>query len=64
MQLAEPVVSSPGGESHLEECRREEVLQCLEPAGIRSVAELSEMSDAERCKWLFWNLHENLEAMR
>jgi len=22
------------------------------------------MSESERCKWLFWNLHENLEAMR
>ena len=64
MQLAEPIVSSPGGESNLEERRRDEVLQCLEPAGRRPVAELAEMSDADRCKWLFWNLHENLEAMR
>jgi hypothetical protein len=40
MQLAEPIVSSPGGESNLEERRRDEVLQCLEPAGRRPVAEL------------------------
>jgi hypothetical protein len=64
MQLAEPVVLSPGSESNLEERQRDEVLRCLEPAGRRSVAELSEMSDVDRCKWLFWNIHENLEAVR
>jgi hypothetical protein len=48
MQLAEPIVSSPGGESNLEERRRDEVLQCLEPAGRRPVAELAEMSDTDR----------------
>lgn len=64
MQLAESVISSPGSESDPEQRRRDEIVQCLEPAGRRSVAELSDMSEADRCKWLFWNLQENLDAMR
>lgn len=64
-----PLSHSPASpaESHelsLYERQRRDVLQVLEPAGQRPVAELAEMSDAERCKWLFWNLHENLDALR
>lgn len=51
-------------ELSLHERQRRELLQMLEPAGQRPVAELAEMSDAERCKWLFWNLHENLDEIR
>ena len=64
MQLAEPGVSSSGADASLEQRQRDEVLKCLEPAGIRPVAELPEMSDADRCKLSFWNLPEKLEAMR
>ena len=64
MQFTEPAIARALTESSPDERRRDEVLKCLEPAGRRPVAELSEMSDAERCKWLFWNLHENLEAVR
>lgn len=53
-----------GPELSLHERQRRELMQLLEPAGRRPVAELAEMSDAERCKWLFWNLHENLDEIR
>ena len=43
---------------------RRELMHALRYSGERPVAELVEMSDAERCKWLFWNLHENLEEIR
>lgn len=64
MPFTEPASVSPLPALTAEERRREEILRCLETAGRRSVAELSDMSDAERCKWLFWNLHENLDAIR
>jgi len=51
-------------ELSLHERQRREVLQSLAYAGQRPVAELTEMSEAERCKWLFWNLHENLDELR
>src|SRR4051812_38599129 len=43
---------------------RRDVLRALEPYGARQVAELSEMAEMERTKWLFWNLHERLEEIR
>lgn len=43
---------------------RRELMQSLQYSGQRSVAELVDMTDAERCKWLFWNLHENLDEIR
>ena len=43
---------------------RRELMQTLQYSGQRSVAELVDMTDAERCKWLFWNLHENLDEIR
>lgn len=64
MQPAYVQVSAPVAEPSLHERQRRELLQLLEPAGRRPVAELAEMSDAERCKWLFWNLHENLDEIR
>ena len=64
MQPAYPQSSAPSAEPSLPERQRRELLQLLEPAGRRPVAELAEMSDAERCKWLFWNLHENLDEIR
>ncbi len=64
MQSAFTHASSTESEPSLHERQRREVLQLLEPAGRRPVAELAEMSDAERCKWLFWNLQENLDEIR
>ncbi len=57
-------VSPADAEPSLHEQQRRDLIELLQPAGRRQVAELSEMSDAERCKWLFWNLHENLDEMR
>lgn len=51
-------------EISLHERQRRELMQMLSNSGSRPVAELSEMSEAERCKWLFWNLHENLDEIR
>ncbi len=57
--------SSPSEvEVSLQERQRRELMQMLANSGSRPVAELSEMSEAERCKWLFWNLHENLDEIR
>jgi len=64
MQLTEGTVTSSRAQSVPADRQRDEVMKCLESAGRRPVAELSDMSDAERCKWLFWNLHQNLDAMR
>ncbi len=64
MLPAYPQSAAPATEPSLHERQRRELLQLLEPAGARPVAELAEMSDAERCKWLFWNLHENLDQIR
>ncbi len=43
---------------------RREVMKTLEPHGLHPVGDLMEMSESERVKWLFWNLHENLDAVR
>jgi hypothetical protein len=43
---------------------RREVMKTLEPHGLHPVGDLGEMSEGERVKWLFWNLHENLDALR
>jgi len=43
---------------------RREVMRALEPYGERGISDLSEMSEGERAKWLFWNLHENLDEIR
>ncbi len=59
-----PQSSSPDIEISLHERQRRELMQMLSASGSRPVAELSEMSEAERCKWLFWNLHENLDEIR
>ncbi|MEC5218086.1 hypothetical protein RCH09_003053 [Actimicrobium sp. GrIS 1.19] len=43
---------------------RREVMKAIEPYGQRPVSDLVDMSDNERTKWLFWNLHENLDEVR
>lgn len=46
------------------EKQRREILKSLAPYGNRPLADLPDMSDGERTKWLFWNLHENLDEIR
>lgn len=43
---------------------RKEYMKTLEPYGLKLISELSDMSEGERAKWLFWNLHENLDEIR
>lgn len=43
---------------------RHEVIRALESYGVRPVSDLSDMAEGERAKWLFWNLHENLDEIR
>ena len=43
---------------------RKEVMRKLETYGKATMGDLSAMSEAERTKWLFWNLHENLDTLR
>jgi hypothetical protein len=43
---------------------RKEAIKSLEPYGKATVADLDGMSEGERTKWLFWNIHENLEELR
>ncbi len=43
---------------------RKDVIRSIEPYGLKKVADLADMSDGERTKWLFWNLHENLDEIR
>ena len=46
------------------ERQRRELMLTLQIYGSKPVAELSDMTEGERCKWLFWNLHENLDGIR
>ncbi len=67
MQSFSPQQSAADPETNelsLHERQRRDLLRLLENAGQRPVAELAEMSEAERSKWLFWNLHENLDELR
>lgn len=43
---------------------RREVIRSLEAYGARPVSDLSDMTEGERAKWLFWNLHESLDEVR
>lgn len=43
---------------------RRDVMRGLEPHGMRRSDELADMSESERTKWLFWNLHERLDELR
>jgi hypothetical protein len=48
----------------MNEKARRDIMRTLEPHGRHPVGDLAEMSEGERVKWLFWNLHENLDAVR
>jgi hypothetical protein len=43
---------------------RKDVMRTIESHGARLVSDLPDMTDGERAKWFFWNLHENLEEFR
>ncbi|WP_151445510.1 hypothetical protein [Lacisediminimonas profundi] len=55
--------SSPELEE-INEKLRKDVLRGLEPYGARPEADLADMAPGERTKWLFWNLHEQLDEIR
>lgn len=55
---------SESEQSNLHEKQRQELMHLLQPYGARPVTALPEMNEPERCKWLFWNLHENMEEIR
>jgi hypothetical protein len=48
----------------LNEKQRREMMKNLEQYGKAGLADLGGMSDIERTKWLFWNMHENLDELR
>ncbi|MDF3036514.1 MAG: hypothetical protein K0S28_1788 [Paucimonas sp.] len=48
----------------INEKQRKDVMKTLEPYGKATLADLGGMSDTERTKWFFWNMHENLDALR
>jgi len=64
MPLAKPHKNHEGSELTLNERQRRDLMHTMASCGERPVADLPELSDAERCKWLFWNLHENLDHIR
>ncbi len=43
---------------------RQDVMKNLEQYGKAQLSDLASMSDSERTKWLFWNMHENLDELR
>lgn len=43
---------------------RKDVMRTIEAHGARSIADLPDMTEGERAKWFFWNLHENLDEFR
>ncbi len=43
---------------------RKEVMRTIESHGARSIVDLPDMTESERAKWFFWNLHENLDEFR
>lgn len=53
-----------GGDDEVHEKLRRDVMRTIESHGKRLAADLAEMTEAERSKWFFWNLHENLDEFR
>lgn len=43
---------------------RKEVMRTIEAHGTRPLSDLEDMTEGERAKWFFWNLHENLDEFR
>ena len=40
---------------------RKDVMRTLEAHGTKTIADLPDMTEIERAKWFFWNMHENLD---
>lgn len=54
-----------GSESEeMHEKLRREAMRAIEVHGVRPFTDLPEMTEGERAKWFFWNLHENLDEFR
>ena len=43
---------------------RKDVMRTIEAHGSRPFSDVAEMTEGERAKWFFWNMHENLEEFR
>lgn len=43
---------------------RKDVMRTIEAHGLRPFSDLPEMTESERAKWFFWNMHENLDELR
>ncbi|GIZ50020.1 hypothetical protein [Noviherbaspirillum aridicola] len=43
---------------------RRDVMRTIEAHGSRPMGDLPDMTEGERAKWFFWNLHENLSDFR
>lgn len=43
---------------------RKDVMKNLEQYGKAQLSDFPGMSDSERTKWLFWNMHENIDELR
>lgn len=48
----------------MNEKQRREIVKALEPYGKAMLSDLPGMSDNERTKWFFWNMHENIDSLR
>lgn len=57
-----PRFSSEVDEGH--EKARRDAMRTIEAHGRRAMSDLPDMTEGERAKWFFWNLHENLEEFR
>jgi hypothetical protein len=52
------------GDEEAHEKLRRDMMRTIEPHGRRAVADLADMTEGERSKWFFWNMHENLNEFR
>jgi hypothetical protein len=43
---------------------RKEVMRTIESYGVKPLSDVPDMTEIERSKWYFWNLHENLDEFR
>ena len=48
----------------MSEKQRRDVMRSLEQYGKANMSDMAAMTDIERTKWFFWNMHENLEGLR
>lgn len=48
----------------MHEKSRKEVMRTIEAHGSRTIGDLPDMTEGERAKWFFWNMHENLDEFR